>query len=92
MDESSRIKFAVQLTNCHLLNSGLPAYECSSDMDALSCSSALRESSIAFNAYTEFWLHTGHLLVTASAIYSLAPRCRFYLFLSARRKLSRAKR
>lgn len=55
--EQSRL--AVSFANCHLDKSGRPTYPCHSSMSILDCTRNM--DSVAFQTYTEFFTHTGHI-------------------------------
>eukprot|EP00731_Ephydatia_muelleri_P011600 Em0006g494a len=56
-DEQRRL--ALAFANCHLKESGRPAYPCPEEARTKDCAS--RMSGEAFSAYTEFFTHTGHI-------------------------------
>ncbi|XP_072179155.1 uncharacterized protein [Diadema setosum] len=55
-DEQSRM--ALTLANCHLAKAGIDPYPCEASMSTTECLLPWKESTIAFNAYTEFFTHT----------------------------------
>ncbi|KAL6079595.1 TRP domain-containing protein [Balamuthia mandrillaris] len=57
MNEETKGRLAVALTNCHLMRSGMDPFLCSSDMSILECTSPMTKDPIAFNTFTEFFLH-----------------------------------
>ena len=61
LSEESRTKLAVWFMNCHLQKSGLDTYDCGSQDSVRKCTSAIAENQLAFNAYTEFFLHIDHI-------------------------------
>jgi len=69
MDDSKRSKFAMQLSNCHLERSGLPVPPCTADMELVECTRPILNNPIAFNAYTEFLLHSESICYFIQSIY-----------------------
>lgn len=55
--EQSRL--AVAFANCHLGKSGRTTYACDSTMSIRACTEDM--DSVAFQTYTEFFTHTGHI-------------------------------
>lgn len=52
-------RLAVAFANCHLGKSGRKTYACDSTMSIKSCTKDM--NSVAFQTYTEFFTHTGHI-------------------------------
>ena len=52
-------KLAVAFANCHLMKSGRMTYVCEDSMSVESCTGDM--DPVAFQTYTEFFTHTGHI-------------------------------
>lgn len=69
MDDAERSKFAMQLANCHMERSGLPVHPCTNDMQLIECTRPITNNPIAFNAYTEFLLHSENICYFVQSVY-----------------------
>jgi hypothetical protein len=59
LSDVSQSKLAIAFTNCHLAKSGKPTYPCTEKDSIADCTRDM--DIIAFQAYTEFFTHTGHI-------------------------------
>ena len=59
MNDAEQRKLAIAFTNCHLAASGKPTYPCDDESDVAACTKDM--DVLSFNAYTEFFTHTGHI-------------------------------
>lgn len=59
LTDGQQSRLAVAFANCHLGKSGRKTYACDSTMSVKSCTMDM--DSVAFQTYTEFFTHTGHI-------------------------------
>ncbi|KAM9969479.1 hypothetical protein ACTFIR_001314 [Dictyostelium discoideum] len=59
MDDLSKSRLAVKLTNCHLAKSGHKQYPCRFDMSIQDCTSTMDQ--MAFSTYTNFYISTENI-------------------------------
>lgn len=57
-NDQDKARLAIELTNCHLAQSGLAPIPCDSSSTLQSCTSAAGANPVAFSAYTTFFTHT----------------------------------
>ena len=59
LTDGQQSRLAVAFANCHLGKSGRQTYACDSTMSVKSCTQDM--DAVAFQTYTEFFTHTGHI-------------------------------
>lgn len=59
LSDVQQSRLAVAFANCHLGKSGRTTYACDSSMSIRECTSDM--DTVAFQTYTEFFTHTGHI-------------------------------
>jgi hypothetical protein len=59
LTDGQQSRLAVAFANCHLGKSGRKTYACDNGMSVRSCTENM--DSVAFQTYTEFFTHTGHI-------------------------------
>ena len=88
LDEDTRSRLAIHLTNCHLSASNLSTYACPSSTPVAECTRPMVDSpsSIAFNVYTSFVTHADSLcfFLRSSAFEQRAETAVSTLYTSSR--------
>lgn len=63
LNDQSKRRIAIALTNCHLSQAALPPYPCDDDADVLGCVRSLARDNTAFSSYTLFLTHVDTICV-----------------------------
>ena len=61
LTDSSKMRIAIALTNCHLARARLQFYPCADDDDPASCTSVIGRDAVAYTTYTQFYVHTDNV-------------------------------
>ena len=61
LTDSSKMRIAIALTNCHLARARLQFYPCGEDEDPAACTAVIGRDAVAYTTYTQFYTHTDNV-------------------------------